>query len=426
MKIDKEFVLKENKSIDFPINSKESLYFSDNVFKPFCKIINTKKSTLISFTNSVGVFKIGDSTYRIESKINNFKNLLPILQKVMVTDYKFNSNKKLYHLDSKNLINIETGDNFIEVIIEIFINELNKISSFGFSRTYSQLRENRQFLKGRLLINQQIKKNIVQNNFYCQFNEMTYKTKENIILYNVLTRLQHLPISREQKNKITYFKTNIFNEKLNISDGPINSNFDYNVNRQNMHYELAIKLAEIIHHHLGTKSEARGESIFCNFIIRMDILYERYIFLLIREAIKEYWPNYYVIDQLSIKHIESVNPLIKSKQYLNMYPDIVIFNKTTNKPVIVIDTKYKDIESKNKLNNSDYYQVFTYIQALTYNKNTEQPITGVLLTHGVQGNQYSLPTPLGLFDIFTKTIDIRTSESEIKESIKIMLSNILS
>lgn len=420
----KDTIIRENGVLDFNHNSSETFYFSEDRLKSFCRVMHGKKSTIVSFPNCVGVFNINGNTYRIESKINNFSNIFKMFKKIIMSDYVFNTSKKLYMFDSSNIVNLTIGNNFFDLIVEVLLNEINKIKLLGFSKTYSQKRENSNFLKGRLLINHQIRKNIVQDKFYCQFNEMTFETKENLILYTVLHQLIYRELDDNQKSKIIYFTQSVFNDILNIHEELLPISFDYIPNRQNMHYDLAIRLAEIIYHQNGVDSQQYGKGIFCNFAIKMDVLYEQYIFLLIREVLNEQWPEYTITDQFSLHHIEnSTRSDEHTKYFLEMFPDIVIFDK--EEPLLVIDTKYKDLESKMKLQNNDYYQVFTYAQSLTYKYNKAYPIKGILLTHGSSGNHYSFPTSIGIFDVYTEAIDIREDENTIKHAIKKILSKCL-
>jgi len=425
MKTNKETTIKEVDVLEFESRDAETLYFTNDDLKYFCRVTNGNRSTIVSFNNCIGAFNIKGHTYRIESKINEFTRIFEMFQKVILSEHSFKSPKKLYYFDSSNLVNIKAGSHFNEILISIFLNEVTKISRLGFSKTYTQKRENTRFLKGRLMINQQIKKNIVQDKFFCQYNELTHETKENLILYSVLQKLIYRPINFTEKSKIIYFSQSVFNEMLNIHEPLDDVAFDYTKNRQNMHYELAIKLAEIIYHQQGVNSQEKGTNMFCNFAIKMDVLYEQYVFLLLKEALEEYWPHLKVVEQYTLHHIINRSRSQKHINFLDMYPDIVIIDKRSNEPVLVVDTKYKDLEKKNKLQNVDYYQIFTYAQSLTYEAKCTLPVKGVLLTHGTSGNQYEFPTPQGTFYFYTEAIDVRNSEEEMKQQIVEILAKVL-
>ena len=128
---------------------------------------------------------------------------------------------------------------------------------------------------------------------------------------------------------------------------------------------------------------------------------------------KYYLEYQYTID--TIAKIDNKYQIIENS-FLKMDSDIVIFEKLTNKPVLIIDTKYIDIYQKSKLKNYAYYQMLSYLIGLNSNGNNN--LSAILLAHGKSGNSYKVPSDKSNMYILTKGINILKNNIEVKNELE--------
>ena len=85
------------------------------------------------------------------------------------------------------------GSFFLDMIALIFKSELENIIQQGLFKKYVSEEENQNFLKGKLLIDKQIKHNFInKHRFYCKYDELTYDNLENQTILYALTLLTDL------------------------------------------------------------------------------------------------------------------------------------------------------------------------------------------------------------------------------------------
>src|SRR5699024_4666983 len=157
----KERVLNENSSFIIKANSPEDRYIRKNFGGEFftTKVDNNKK--ILTLKNSIGIIRLNDVNYRFYSKVDHLIKIFSMLEKLHRSDYPFKKSKKIWSFDPKVLVSIEDGSSFTIQLIDMFISELWKLKRIGFSKKYNSKVENINYLKGRLQIDKQIKKNIV-------------------------------------------------------------------------------------------------------------------------------------------------------------------------------------------------------------------------------------------------------------------------
>ena len=309
----------------------------------------------------------------------------------------------------------------------IFLSEIERVSKIGYTKTYNKKSTNEEFVKGKLNISKQISKNFLGTKFWCKYNDLTYCTDENLILINTVNKLlKDKNLNREYRSKLLMHKNEL--EKLidvNLVFKVNLRSLMYEKNRTNSHYDILIAMCRIILSDKFSSSIKDGDSKFSNFMIKTDLLFEQYIFVLLNELIEEKYKNYYIEYQHTINSVKKVKELFKletcEKKFLKMDTDILIFDKETNKPVLVIDTKYIDIFGVNKLDNYAYYQMISYLVGLKASNN----ISAILLAHGDHGNIYRIPDEKYYMYILTKGINILDDELCIKEKLDEIISPFL-
>lgn len=416
----KSIKISENQSI---ILNKENI-FVKYIKRNFPTALNVKdinNNTIITSNNCIGIIKKDNTEYRFYSKASDFLEVFRLLEKITFSDYKFKVDKTFMYFDPKEKIKVDNGRYILNLLIDIFIREVNKIKNIGLSKNYTKTNENLNYLKGRLDFTNHITKNIVPVKFYCTYNQMTYLTDENIILYVALEKISNSKyVTSIQKSKIITLKNEFSNILDNIDYRSITNKLKYKKTKLNSYYEIAISIAEMIMKGSLYSSLKEGDNIFCNFIVSTDTLFERYIFLLLNEIIQESYPQLSIKEQVDLNKMEKISKENKNIGYLAMNPDIVVYKNSI--PILIIDTKYINLYGKTKLTNSVYYQMLSYLICMN-DANSNVTPKGVLLAFGKEeANRYRLKYDMkSSFEILTKGIDILADEEVVKNQLNCII-----
>ena len=411
--------IKENESFSLSKSSKELKYIKKN-FNNCFTFTTGKKETILTAKNIVGILDVGNTVYRIYPKVGDMLNIFRMINKVQSSTHPQISSTGYLTIDSRVNIDVE-GDNkqLVEVILLAFLKELDKVKKRGYTKCYLNKEDNIVFLRGKLNISKQIKKNYLGNKFYCKYNELLYYTPENIITFLTLEKIiKRYKISKDLRGKLLKY-LNEFKQLLQV-DGIKELDIQttkYLKNRNNAHYQNLVSIAMLILNNNFASSVRDGKSKFCNFMIKIDLLFEQYIFVLLDEILNSKYTEYYAQYQYTIKNIVKIDNQYQpiNNLFLKMDADIVLFERETNKPILVIDTKYIDIYKKNKLNNYAYYQMISYLMGLSNGESTN--LSAILLAHGNSGNSYKIPYVESNMYILTKGINILEDENNLKNEL---------
>jgi len=353
-------------------------------FEKVCKSINKNflngdsKGSIFNFLSD-GI-KLSQYVGVIQFEQNKYVEILPKIYNNQSIKTARRSLSKLLsvHLgiNPKTLEKVELNyDAFpiLDIFAIIFINEINKIVKQGLKKKYKRVRSKTRYIKGKLIISQQIKNFLYKDRFFTEYEELAVDIPENIILKTALIYLKNKVSSREVRKKI--------NQLLFIFSG-ISHATNYkkyfkqiHIDRNFRHYNYAIKLAKIF---LSGKSFIplvprkieREETL--SLLFDMNLLFERYVTYILKRKYGE---------KLSIQEGEYylLNDLQTRKKKFKLIPDMVLKN---NRKIYIIDTKWKKLDqrvSNYKIDRSDVYQMFTY--ASIYQKENPHKKVNIVLIY---------------------------------------------
>ena len=252
-----------------------------------------------------------------------------------------------------NMANLQsTNLPLLEIFISMFLEELSKLIKRGIKSDYILREENLKFLKGKLLISQQIKKNIVhKERFYTQYEEFSSDRVENRLIKTTLEFLYKKTKINSNKKRIREFLF-VFDE-IKISH---NIKVDFTkvkLNRQMKDYEQTLLLCKTFLLE-NSFSPYKGKEVAFALLFDMNLLFENYV----GNYLKKNHKNYEIKLQDGKHHLAYLNGYGK----FLLKPDFIISNKE-NKNIIIADTKWK-ILSENKGNNGvsqeDMRQLYAY------------------------------------------------------------------
>ena len=300
----------------------------------------------VKFNSYVGVIQIGRVTIEVlpkaDKQVNKYSDsetkdawkriLLQMLKKSGMINMV-----SLTHADLKL-----RNTSLLDLYINHFLNEVESILRRGLVKSYRHKSGNVNALKGRLLFNQQISRNLLhKERFFTEHQVYDYNHKVNQILDKALDVLEHLPNSSVYLDRILRLKM-AFPElnELHVNEASFSR---LKLNRKTEHYSRAIQLAKLIILNYSPDIQGGKEDVLA-ILFDMNELWERYVFKMLQ---KEQSDHDYRVSYQNRKKFWN-NKLIK--------PDIVVEYKDET---LVIDTKWKLVDT-NKPSDADLKQMYAY------------------------------------------------------------------
>lgn len=296
----------------------------------------------------------------------NIKNIYWMLA------YAFNN---LNEADTK-LIDKEEFDNIYDLFCVMLTQEISKLIKRGLFKEYITTTDEISSLKGKILLNDSIKKNSQKKmKMYCEFDVYS----ENIYLNQIIkTAAMYLIYSKKITDKVKIKKLkNVLNYLRDVDTVSIKT-IKWNsirYTKNNKIYKISINICHlIIDGLLSTKSDGKIE--FKNYIDdqKMHKLYEKFIL----EYYKYHYPNLHA-------KVSEIGWNIEEKNMISLLPkmktDITLYYEDR---ILIIDAKYysdmyqnNPMFNKNTFRSNNLYQIFTYVKNKDVNKNGR--VSGMLL-----------------------------------------------
>ena len=300
----------------------------------------------VKFQQYVGVLRVGSLTIEILPKVDRNSGTKQLWQSVLI-----------HMLRVANHITIDTVSesalqrkyhSVLEVYIARFMEEMEQLIRLGLIKKYQRINRNRTALKGKLLVEKQIRENFIhKERFFCESDEYNKDHKLHQILFQALQILQQIVMGSraDRLNRICIaFGENYTPLKINTSTFK-----RITLNRKTIVYKKALQMAEMFllnySPHVRTGSEQMLTLLF-----DMNDLWEEYIYKLLAR----YRPDSVHVSFQNKKVFWQNNAVKKS-----IRPDIVLTEKNSKKTIAIIDTKWKNREN-NQPDDSDLKQMFAY------------------------------------------------------------------
>ena len=375
---EKIFIFREFQKITYSKNkklfSKLKKYIIDNNLDNDYEFFKISKDSII-VQNFVGTIPLDDIQIEILPKIplvedNIEEEKIRFLEMLQSIDY---FKEKLFN---KSKIAIK-DTSILEIFIQFFIEEVEKIVKKGLIYRYENKKENLNMFKGKLDINNHIKYNFShKEKFYIKFDEFSVNSLENIFIKMTIQKLKK--ISFNSKNKENLDRIGHYFEKVSILENSIENLKYITFDRTNGYYKNAIQWAKIFLNNQSSSIFSTNNGEITSILFPMENIFENYILNKLRNLIQEKYYNQFIIktqdNSCSIfSNIDFNNTKIKN-DILRVKPDIVIKNKET-KEIFILDTKWKVLnksDDKFKISTEDIYQMFTYVK--TYNDRSKNYI----------------------------------------------------
>jgi len=275
-----------------------------------------------------GIINYDNTDYYILPKIadhENKKNLdIFIYMLIYAHDIKVKNE------DLSNSLNLKSN-NILEVFIQMFAKNLFAQFQKGTYKEYITKQDNLTTLRGKYLINENLKHNFTKNKIYCEYDEFSEDNELNqFFLYAIKTFMKYTKNKKLLKqcelvlNEVTKREFDINN--LNISFNRLNNRFKDS-------FEFALLLLK-----KSIPSFAKDKKGFA-FLFDMNVLFEKFMGKIIHES----------HDNVEIPK--------GTKKFGELYlkPDIIVNSKN-----LIIDCKYKKIKDNEIAKRDDRYQMYVY------------------------------------------------------------------
>lgn len=305
--------------------------------KNYVGVIQMKNGTQIQVLPKINFGTIEDEHNKQTKRI--FLNMLKSMREFPGKIFN-NSHLKVEHM------------NLYEIFISMYLQELRKLVKSGIKSSYINYEDNHNFFKGKLLINQHIKKNFIhKEKFYVTYEEYHPNRPENKLIKSTLLKLQSLSTSAVNFKEIRQLLS-IFD----IVQPSLNYSLDFSkvqIDRNTKDYQMLMKWSRVF---LFDKSFSTfsGETSTRALLFPMERVFESYISKQIKKILL---PDGWQVSTQDKGHYLFTKP----KECFALKPDIVCERDGRK---IIIDTKWKNIDKSEKKNlgisQSDMYQMYAY------------------------------------------------------------------
>lgn len=252
-----------------------------------------------------------------------------------------------------NLQVVFKSHTLLDLFTKIFIKELGSQMNKGVYRQFRTNEDNLQVLKGKLILKDHVRSNYYnKSKAYCSYDDFTENNPLNMTFKATLKILHHNTLNSttmSDLNKLIW-------QLANVNDIEINPDLLNNIQitRQNNRFEKALSIAKLIILKLYSKS-SHGKNQSFSMLFEMNILFEKYIAMVTKQLYN---------NQITIVKTQDKGKYLLQNQHggkaINLKPDIVI---EAPHSTIIIDTKWKNIKKREKLNYAlpDIYQMYAYV-----------------------------------------------------------------
>lgn len=241
--------------------------------------------------------------------------------------------------------------NLYEIFINMYIQEVRQLVKHGIKSDYIREDNNLNFFKGKLLVNEHIKKNIAhKERFYVEYDEYNTNRPENRLIKSTLLKLQNLTSNAKNSKEIRQLLTS-----FELVDQSLNYDKDFSSvrnDRSTKDYENIIPWSRVF---LKNKSFSTftGSNHSRALLFPMEKIYEGYVAHWVKKImvpcgwhVSTQDKGYYLFNE--------------PRKQFSLIPDIVL-QKDNRK--IIMDTKWKRLSNKEKnygIATDDMYQMYAY------------------------------------------------------------------
>jgi 5-methylcytosine-specific restriction enzyme subunit McrC len=243
--------------------------------------------------------------------------------------------------------------NLYEIFINMYIQEVRSLVKKGIKSAYQPIEENANFYKGKLVVKEQIKQNIVhKERFYIKYDEFSVNRAENRLVKSTLLKLIQLSNSAANIKEMRQLLTN-----FEMVEPSVNYQKDFSkvvVDRNTKDYKILMQWSKVF---LMNKSFTTfsGTTSSRALLFPMEKVFESYV----AQSLKKEFAD---LDWDVSAQDKGYYLFNTPKNQFALRPDIVI--RCEENTTIVLDTKWKSLINNPGMNygisQADMYQMYAY------------------------------------------------------------------
>ena len=239
-----------------------------------------------------------------------------------------------------------------EIFINMYLQEVRTLVKHGIKSAYIAREDNLNFYKGKLVVNEHIKRNAAhRERFYVCYDEYLVDRAENRLVKATLLKLQGITSSAQNQKEIRQLLTSF--EMVRPS---VNHQKEFSkvvINRNTKNYDMLMRWSRVFLLNKSFTTFSGGTNARA-LLFPMEKVFESYVAQQLKKALAELgWEvstqdkGYYLFD---------------SPRQFALRPDIVITREDGS--IIILDTKWKSLVDKPRINygisQADMYQMYAY------------------------------------------------------------------
>jgi 5-methylcytosine-specific restriction enzyme subunit McrC len=274
---------------------------------------------------------------------------LSLKPKVNLTNV-FNMLEYAYRLKSfkflKGLVSCDSISAYYQQLARVLARRVIDRGRKGYYYAYIEDADRNPYVRGRIDVNY-LAQSPWKADLWCQYQIHTPDVVENQILNWTLRCITRSGICTEEVLPEIRRAYRVLQSLVQLTPFSATDCINRFYNRLNDDYEPLHALCQFFLEHSGPTLSAGSHNVL-PFLVNMDRLYELFVFE---------WLAAHLPDRYYLKPQENVKLGIQEKFSFNI--DIVLYDKGSDKPRCIVDTKYKVPQ---KPSNEDIYEVVTYAE----------------------------------------------------------------
>jgi 5-methylcytosine-specific restriction enzyme subunit McrC len=259
---------------------------------------------------------------------------------------------------------LEQGTSWFEILTRLFSSHLLEEWRRGAVRGYERFDEDLTVLKGQWRINDQLRRPAQNHIFSVSFDEFTADNALNRIFRYVVERLWIVTSDRINRRNLTSLRHMM--DEVTLLPRAVSSDAGQALlSRLHDRYQPLLNLARLFLDDGSLQMGSGGLNTY-SFVFDMNKLFEAFVVKFIQRNRRDILPEYLQECSLHPQSRGLENFYLAERggrQVFNLTPDLVIKGPTGQDYPLLIDTKYKLLDSdglSQGISSDDFYQMFAY------------------------------------------------------------------
>jgi 5-methylcytosine-specific restriction enzyme subunit McrC len=249
---------------------------------------------------------------------------------------------------------LEENPDVFAFVLAALLHGIEGLLRAGLYRDYSLREERLPFVRGRIVLADQLRRGPLLHMQSCRYADLSADTPENRVVSATLRLLPTLleGIS-EEKDLVKRARSLLsrFDGIGKISRGEAIALLPgINIHRLNALYGPVIGLCGLALHHL-TLDERPGPHPFASFLVDMPRLFESFLTARLRVLLPKH----------GLRVVAQRHDYLDEERRVGIRPDVLVYAKRGANPLLVLDAKYRRPDDPEGGLNRDLYQVSAYL-----------------------------------------------------------------